>query len=229
MAPNRISAIGLELEGGWSSGTPGFELVKRDGSVTGISGDKYRVGEVCSKPIKEWEDAEKWLRSNYPNSVNETCGFHVHVSLPPLHYSRLMNPGFEGCFLNAMEDFWSRFRAEPGFNLFRSRLDGQNQYCQKVFRPEDQIWRKEHYGERTGLSALPRYSQLNFCYGRHGTMECRLFPCFPQINHSVEAAKVFTECINSYLSTCPAETATKITVEVDMPEPRGPVALATAA
>lgn len=215
MSTNRIKAVGLELEGGWSPAALGAHSVKHDGSVRGLS-DKFCIGEVCSPPITdedaEFPKAEAWLREHYPQTVNDSCGLHVHVSLPNLHYSRLMNEDFNNCFLNAMEDLWSRFRSEPAFDLFRSRLDGQNQYCQKIFRPEDQLWRREAYGDR---GSLPRYSQLNYCYGRHGTMECRLFPCFPKVEHAVAAMKAFTGCINNFLATCGPEKPIHATVEIE--------------
>lgn len=224
MPVNRIKGIGLELEGGW---VPRANLpeIRHDGSVQGIPNDRYNVGEISSAPLSTIEAAEAWLRENYPQTVHPSCGFHVHVSLPPLHYSRLMNESFNGCFLNAMEDFWTRFRSEPGFDLFRSRLDGQNQYCQKNFRPEHQLWRMEHYGDHR---TLPRYSQLNFCYGRHGTMECRMFPCFPQVGHAVEATKTFINCINSYLATCPPEKPIVVKVEAEDAEHAARPVLTTA-
>lgn len=228
MSTNRIKAIGLELEGGWASGSPAANKVKHDGSVRNVP-DKFLIGEVCSPPLDSMEDAAKWLSANYPQHVNESCGLHVHVSLANIHYSRLMNEDFNNCFLNAMEDFWSRFRSEKGFDQFRDRLDGQNHYCQKVFRPEDQLWRKEQYGDRTGNNAHPRYSQLNYCFGRHGTMECRLFPCFPSVIHSIEAAKVFVTCINDFLATCAPEKDLKVTVDIEPQPTNGPSALAAAA
>lgn len=227
MSTNRIKAIGLELEGGWAAGTAAARKVHRDGSVQGIDGN-HQAGEISSPPIPDFEKAERWLRDNYPQQVNESCGFHVHVSMDALHYSRLMNPGFEHVFLEAMEDFYSRFRGEPAFAQFRNRLDGQNQYCQKVFRPEDQLWRREQYGDRTGANAHPRYSHLNYCWGRHGTMECRLFPCFPQVQHAVEGCKAFIDSINNFLATCPPEKAITVTVEAE-PQSNGPRSLAAAA
>lgn len=227
MSTNRIKAIGLELEGGWSPTSPAARRVKHDGSVRGIDGN-YQVGEVCSVPLEDFSAAEKWLKENYPQHVNESCGLHVHVSLPPLHYMRLMDPGFERVFLEAMEDFWSKYRSEPAFDQFRSRLDGQNQYCQKAFRPEEQIFRREMYGDRTGAHAHPRYSQLNYCWGRHGTMECRLFPCFPQVNHAVEAVRSFTDAINNFLATCQPEKPIVISVEAES-QSTGPRSLAAAA
>lgn len=191
---NRIASFGLEVEGGWDVEHRGL---KHDGSVNGLT--SAMRGEIASAPIKTIEESIKWLREHYPQEVNNTCGFHVHVGLAPLHYSRLMCEEFNSKFLAAMEDFWNRYRGSPGFDLFRSRLDGQNQYCQKVFRPEHQLWRQEAYGDRR---LLPRYSQLNFCFGRHGTLECRLFPCFESVVHSIEGMKAFADSINEFLATC---------------------------
>lgn len=206
---NRIGSIGLELEGGWQFAPTGL---KRDGSVVGLSSD-YQ-GEIASVPLKSRDEAVKWLRANYPQEVNNTCGFHVHVGIAALHYSRLMCEEFNSKFLAAMEDFWNCHRGATGFDLFRSRLDGQNAYCQKIFRPEQQLWRNEAYGDR---HSVPRYSQLNFCYGRHGTLECRLFPCFASVNHSIAGMEAFLDCINEFLSTCQPSRPIHISIPFETP------------
>jgi len=194
----RIKQIGLEVEGGWRSQPPDLH---HDGSVRGLPADMV-VGELSSSPITGLANAEAWLRERYPHATNESCGFHVHLSFNELNYSRLMDEDFNNFFLAEMERFWLENRSKPGFDLFRFRLDGQNQYCQKIFRPELQLWRQEAYGDR---GTHPRYSQLNFCYGRHGTMECRLFPCFSDVADSVEALRVFHNCCETYLQRCQPE------------------------
>lgn len=213
-------AVGLELEGAWNR-APGN--LKHDGSVVGDFGELAK-GEVCSEPLATIESAEAWLRNNYPDRVNETCGFHVHVSLPPLYYSRLMVEDFNKKFLSQMEDFWNCYRGQPGFDQFRSRLDGQNQYCQKRFVPEAQLFRTEAYGDR---AALPRYSQLNYCFGRHGTLECRLFPCFPSVDHCIAGMKVFTSCINNFLATTKPEKPIIVSIKVNESEVNHPVRLSS--
>lgn len=205
---NRVSSIGLEVEGGWENPPAGF---KHDGSVQGLRVCPNR-GEVASRPLADVAAGEAWLRENYPQEVNNTCGFHVHVCLPAIHYSRLMDENFNQKFLLSMEDFWNRYRGQPGFDLFRSRLDGQNQYCQKIFRPEQQLWRTEAYGDR---NSHPRYSQLNFCFGRHGTMECRLFPCFENVEHSIDGMKTFIDSINEFLATCKATKPIEFSMTTD--------------
>lgn len=204
---NRVLSIGLEVEGGWANQPQGF---KHDGSVQGLQ-QQFR-GEVSSEPLKDLTAGEAWLRAHYPQEVNNTCGFHVHICLPALHYSRIMDTSFNEKFLSAMEEFWSRYRGQSGFDLFRTRLDGQNQYCQKIFRPEHQLWRQEAYGNR---ESHPRYSQLNYCFGRHGTMECRLFPCFEDVNHSIEGMKSFVNSVNEYLATCKPAKPVQVAITAD--------------
>lgn len=219
---NRITSIGLELEGGWHTNPPGL---KHDGSVQGLL-SSFR-GEICSDPLPSLEEADSWLRTYYPQETNNTCGFHVHVGLPSLHYSRLMDENFNNLFLQSMENFWEKYRGQAGFDLFRSRLDGQNAFCQKIFRPEQQLWRTESYGDR---GSLPRYSQLNFCFGRHGTLECRLFPCFSNVEHSVEGMHTFVDSINAFLASCkPAKAASFSITSSDLESTAtgGPVHVAT--
>lgn len=217
---NRVDTIGLELEGGWDVNPSGL---KHDGSVQGLH-SAFR-GEVASRPLKSIADAEQWLRDYYPQEVNNTCGFHVHVGIQPLHYMRLMCDEFNSKFLSSMEDFWNRYRGSAGFDLFRSRLDGQNAYCQKIFRPEQQLFRMEAYGDR---GVQPRYSQLNFCFGRHGTLECRLFPCFPSVEHSIAGMKAFITAINEFLVTCPPARPIHVSVNMEDVTGRGPLSVATA-
>ena len=195
---SRIEKYGLELEGAWLNAP---NSLKHDGSVRDLPGD-MAVGELASRPISSFEAAKIWLRENYPTRSNHTCGFHVHLSFSELSYSRLMDEAFNDLFLERMEAFYVERRDNPGFDLFRSRLDGQNIYCRKIFRPEEQLWRTEPYDRD---HQLPRYSILNFCYGRHQTLECRLFPMFPEVADSVAAFECFVKACHDYLVRCPGE------------------------
>jgi len=192
----RIRGVGIEIEGGWDSPPP--SQVKRDGSVFRDE-SRYRYqGEVVSEPHDTLDTALPWLRSNYPPHVDHTCGLHVHVSVSELNYSRLMEPEFEQFFNEEIEKFLQAGLASgaPGYDLLQSRFRGENLYCQKKFRPEQQLWLNDAYGDR---NTHPRYSQLNFCYRRHGTVECRLFPAFPDVNDAVKAVEMFYETVRSYL------------------------------
>lgn len=189
----RIKALGVELEGGWDSPPP--NEIHRDGSVTV---NANYVGEVSSAPLPSLEEAEAWVRANYPPRVNNSCGLHVHLSTNELNYSRLMEPEFNQFFEGRMAEFLSQGLASgnPGYDLLRQRFQGLNQFCQKKFIPEHQLFLKDRYGD---TSTHPRYAQLNFCYGRHGTLECRMFPCFPNVDDGVAAVKSFYTTVFDYL------------------------------
>ena len=189
----RIKAVGVELEGGWDR-LPPAEM-HRDGSVTV---DAPIVGEISSPPIPDFSAVEEWVRANYPHRVNSSCGLHVHVSTNELNYGRLMEPEFAQFFEGRMAEFLSQGLADnrPGFDLLRQRFQGLNRYCQKKFIPEQQLFMTDRYGD---VNTHPRYAQLNFCYIRHGTLECRLFPCFPNVDDGVAAVKAFYDTVFDYL------------------------------
>ena len=189
----RIKAVGVELEGGWDR-LPPAEM-HRDGSVTV---DALIVGEISSPPIPDFSAVEEWVRANYPHRVNSSCGLHVHVSTNELNYGRLMEPEFAQFFEGRMAEFLSQGLADnrPGFDLLRQRFQGLNRYCQKKFIPEQQLFMTDRYGD---VNTHPRYAQLNFCYIRHGTLECRLFPCFPNVDDGVAAVKAFYDTVFDYL------------------------------
>lgn len=189
----RIKAVGVELEGGWDRRPPAE--MHRDGSVTV---DAPIVGEISSPPIPDFSTAEEWMRANYPHRVNSSCGLHVHVSTNELNYGRLMEPEFAQFFECRMAEFLSQGLADnrPGFDLLRQRFQGLNRYCQKKFIPEQQLFMTDRYGD---VNTHPRYAQLNFCYIRHGTLECRLFPCFPNVDDGVAAVKAFYDTVFDYL------------------------------
>lgn len=189
----RIKAIGVELEGGWQNNPP--PDMHRDGSVTV---DARYVGEISSEPLPDIAAAEAWMRANYPQQVNSSCGLHVHVSTNELNYSRLMEPEFAQFFEGRMAEFLSQGLANgrPGYDLLRQRFQGLNRYCQKKFIPEQQLFMRDRYGD---TATHPRYAQLNFCYARHGTLECRMFPCFPSVDDGVAAVKAFYDTVFDYL------------------------------
>ena len=190
----RIKALGVELEGGWRTRPP-TATIHRDGSVTV---EAPFVGEVSSEPLPDLSSAEEWVRTNYPQLVNNSCGLHVHVSTNELNYSRLMEPEFCQFFEARMAEFLSQGLANnrPGFDLLRQRFQGLNRFCQKKFIPEQQLFLTDPYGN---TATHPRYAQLNFCYIRHGTLECRLFPCFPSVDDGVAAVKAFYDTVFDYL------------------------------
>ncbi len=213
VAKGRIKTWGLELEGGWmdTSIPKHTTQLHADGSVRNLSSDCPHVGEIASPVISSAETARRWLIRHYPDSVNDSCGFHIHIGVSLLNYTRLMDEDFHKFYLKQMNEFYEEHKGERGFDLFKYRLDGKNIYCQKKFRPEEQLQRTEAYGPRR---THPRYSQLNYCWARHGTMECRVFPCFPRAASSVAAFTAFTDCVNTFLARATPEEPLRTVVRV---------------
>lgn len=212
-AKSRIKTWGLELEGGWleDSLRKHTAHLHADGSVRNLLPECAHVGEIASPVIHSADAARKWIIRHYPDSVNDSCGFHIHIGVNLLNYCRLMDEDFHKFYLREMTAFWEANRAERGFDLFKHRLDGKNIYCQKKFRPEEQLHRTEAYGNRR---THPRYSQLNFCWTRHGTMECRVFPCFPKAVSAVAAFDAFTDCVNTFLARSEPEEPIRTVVRI---------------
>ncbi len=167
-----IDKIGIELEGGWDKVFTD-EVIRHDGSVRQplISRKTARqcrhYGELPSPPLKP-EEAEAWLRKYYPDATNESCGFHIHLSTKRnLDYGRLMERKFFNHFYKEAGE-WAKRVGLPREHPFWARWRGESTYCTKTFIPEKQVFVTTKAGQR--------YTMLNFCYGLHQTMECRLAP-----------------------------------------------------
>src|SRR5690348_9266825 len=86
---NRINLVGIELEGGWNrcpdkklghfdhDGSVRFEPFDKDGDRMPMP--QYYTGEYVSYPMPV-DQIASWLRTTYPEHVNDTCGLHVHMS-----------------------------------------------------------------------------------------------------------------------------------------------------
>ena len=171
-----------ESERGATAGPP----FKGDGSVEGITADF--VGEAAS-PVLCVHEMPAWLAEYWPHKSNETCGMHVHISLTSnLNYSRLTSPRFNEYFLSEMFKWGHEINLGPR-HRFWPRLEGRNTYCRKHWEPIGQM-----------LHGDCRYTQLNFCYLQHGTVECRLFPMFKQLKIGTLAVYRLCEIVESYLA-----------------------------
>lgn len=199
---NRVNMVGIELEGGWTKLPRGCRVI-RDGSVlfnrpgdTPIS-DLKGVGEVPSAPLMmdEWE---KWLRLYYPQHVNETCGMHVHLSFKnALAYSRTMDSSYPATILAYVTEWAKREKLDAAHPLW-PRLEGKSEYCQHIYDADIQILKtsKEYDHHREGH----RYTVVNYSWGRHNTVECRLLPMMATADVAVSAIQEVINITNSYLA-----------------------------
>ena len=180
---NKVHLIGVELEGGWDECPNSYQ---DDGSVE-CAGDT--TGECISSPLK-LVDVLRWIPRNYPEYTNDTCGFHVHTSYNDLRdYETLMERKFYDFFLARITHWGKSYPIKN--RAFWTRLDGKNSYCRKTFVPMEQALVNHKGG--------PRYSLLNYCWGLHGTLECRLFPMFKSSKTAQAAVCELVDLIETYL------------------------------
>lgn len=198
-SPNRIYRIGIELEGGWIKLPTGTKALEHDGSVIierGIGEPQLHIGELANGPMTmlEWE---AWLRSHYPQRVNGTCGMHVHLSpRTALSYSRLMCPEYPGTVVAYVKK-WAEREGLVKDHPIWPRLRGKSVFCQHLYMADDQIrnTNKDHNRERLGH----RYTVINYCHGRHGTIECRLLPMMDTADQSQRLIQELVDITNGFL------------------------------
>ena len=203
---NRVKLIGVELEGGWLTMPPDRKLIINDGSVFQRgqmlpllpAGKKLAaMGEMPSPPMEPAE-AFEWIEENYPQVVDNTCGLHVHMSFTRAgHYQQLMIPEFQATILTETEKWAKQENIDPAHTLW-PRLQGRSQYCKHDFWPDlqAQAHEKDFDKRRKGH----RYTVLNYCYGRHKTLECRLLPMFATPEQAVRAVKNLLRVTNASLA-----------------------------
>lgn len=190
-----IEAVGVELEGGWKRDKfthPKYaKVVGHDGSVN-VDSKKYQIGEIKSPPMDRIDSLCRFIDKFYPDAVNKSCGFHIHVSLrEDGYYSGLMNRSFQKFILKRFTR-WGKKHQIPESHSFWERLEGKNSYCKAAFIPDKQVG-ELNKGEN-------RYTQFNFCFGLHGTLEFRMLPQFESAKLATSATKSFVRWVEAYLS-----------------------------
>ena len=215
---NRILLAGIELEGGWKAAR---HDVIRDGSVdipppiaVMMAADAYpqtaaqralvqawnetrcrAIGELPSAPMKV-PDVERWMKVNYPDEVNQTCGLHVHMSFRDGHYMRLMEKEFQDLFIALLEE-WGAREIIPPDHHFWSRLRGESEYCRLTFMPDQQVQLTRKLFDRR--CPVNRYTALNYSWNTHGTLEVRVLPMFEVAEQSIRAVSEIFAIVNAYL------------------------------
>lgn len=193
---NRIRKVGVELEGGWDEKPTGGELI-RDGSVQVLA--QYG-GELPSKPMEVSEIGE-WMIANYPTVVNKSCGLHVHMSfgttrLGKARYQCLMDPQFSPIMVQLIGK-WAKRVALLADDPLWERLKGKNCYCSPQFCADAQAKQAKKSYSHGGTAT--RYTMVNYCYGLHGTVECRLLGMLPTSELAVSAVHAVLSITNAFL------------------------------
>lgn len=211
-AKSRIHLVGVELEGGWDV-VPAGTRVERDGSV---DTEGRFIGEIPSR-ILEPKEVEEWMKIHYPRYVNQTCGMHVHMSMDTaINYMRLMVPEFGGTIVACMTDWAHRHKLKDSHPIWE-RLADKNRYCRHWFNADQQaiVASKDFNQERNGN----RYTAINYCFVRNGTVECRLLPMMKDAELGYSAVSEIIKITDAFLlATAKKEKKRLVTVPIDSSE-----------
>lgn len=154
------------------------------------------LGELPSEPL-EREKVAPWMRKFYPSNVNGTCGLHVHMSFTSaLHYQRLMIPSYQATILEYIRT-WAKEEGLLDGHPIWGRLDGKSEYCQNKYFADAQVAQRQK-GHNRGAPGH-RYTVINYCYGTHGTMECRLLPMMEEAEQGIRAVQRVLDVTNAFL------------------------------
>ena len=197
---NRVYRVGVELEGGWENIPTGCELI-RDGSVNpgriGPRAMPLHIGELVSVPMEPVRVAP-WMKKTYPDTVNDTCGLHVHMSFKDArHYQQLMVPEYTTTMLHYLAE-WGRKVSIPAGHPFWERVVGKNRFCLPLFFPDSQAQKTSKSYNHDGEGN--RYSAINYCWGLHETVECRTLPMLERPELGIEAVHEVLNITNSFLA-----------------------------
>ncbi len=202
-----IRSIGIELEGTWHHEP---DNLKGDGSVRHTRGAGDYDGEVASDPFTSRSSWPVWVKQNYPNGSNQSCGLHVHMKPDAdVKIGMLMDEEFQSTLLQGLESYGER-NGLKRWDIWANRISGGHEYCRRE-------WRAELSGSRVN-----RYLQVNFSsYELHGTVEFRLLPMFPDSDAAVGAITEMLRIVDEYLESStnkPTATFTETMVENTSPE-----------
>lgn len=201
--PQFVDMVGIEFEGGWKN-PPSHFSYHSDPSVLLLEIDPASTmfhGEIASEPLRV-DQIDKFVDTYYPDIFNSTCALHVHVSFMKLdYYLQLIDPKFYEFFLERF-DKWGHNIQLKQFHLYWSRLQGYNNFCREQFRPLEQLEFTNKKHPKRNVRDI-RFTQLNYCYSMHKTLECRLFPMFKHKYVAKAAIHEFIGCVEDYLKIAP--------------------------
>jgi hypothetical protein len=144
--------------------------------------------EFQTKPGNLREALEQLLIL-YPDSVDERCGMHVHVSFNETDTGLLYSKEFFKMVTERMTRWGEANKLDPNSEFFK-RLTGANTYCQP---------NKTDKGVVTGTQ---KYSQVNFsAWLKQKTVEYRSLPMFRKASLGVSAIKELITIYEDFLAS----------------------------
>lgn len=187
-----------------------------DGSLA--THDGYRAWEFRSRPGSLGEAISQVL-AVYPHATDASVGMHVHVSFSKEDVMLLASDEFLAYFYAHWHAWGQKMEIHPS-SEFWPRLRGENRYCQlatsakelwhgvcrcgvRWCRPDDTACAE--YKATTSATSVTqqhsRYYAINFqSHSAHGTVECRLLPCFKSARLAIAAMEHLIWIYESFLA-----------------------------
>lgn len=189
MGKGIIKDIGIELEGAWKN-----ERSLEDGEFGEDNSiefpysivdnyDDYEIGELRS-PVLTLRNWRRWIRNNYPDKGNKTCGLHIHLTFKKHRYI------FDSFATNKFQKFFYRrikalnSRKLKNNRVFSTRINGRCDYCLPIRDFKD------IYKDRTAIN----FRALD----DHGTLEIRILPYFHSVDKAIVAIQEILNIFNTY-------------------------------
>lgn len=157
-------------------------------------------GEIPSPPIAV-EEVEQFITDCYPTQINATCGLHVHMSfVHRLNYARIMTPEYMKAILKRLCE-WAEEEKLPKDHPIWNRITNPNHdHCAHQYLGDAQVHiRRKDFQSRGKPHS--RYTAINYCYGQHQTVECRLLPMMETAPQAVRGVKEVLAVTNKFLAS----------------------------
>lgn len=196
LPPKAHDRLGIEIEGRWlnlaEAKVKAIELTGTQGTGDGSVYRDHTMGadpwEFQTKPANI-RGALEQLIALYPDSADQKCGMHVHVSFSATDIGLLTSADFFAFFKRRWTEWGARMNLNPESEFF-VRLNGGNSFC----RPNQPV-------DARDPTRMDRYAQLNFAaWNEHKTVECRLLPMFRKQSLAVAAVNELLSIFEDYLA-----------------------------
>lgn len=211
-SPIKIAKVGIEVEGIWNREAVNCFLQNAnqynavqwqkyiDGSINGeYDEDGLSALELVSSPV-EMKDIESLYQSVekdiYPllMHVNNSCGFHIHVSLKrQKYYSQLATFEFIRLFQEAYRNSW---------NLSAEKRRMDNAFC-SFYRDLYDFDKNVPVQMSMSSKKTARYRSVNYPLRMHHTIEFRIFPGVTR--RIIKYTQWTLNLINTFLDNPPIE------------------------
>ena len=148
------------------------------------------IGEINTDPITE-KEVDEFILKNYPDEVNSSCGYHVHLSFKNgfRDIIKLTNPKFHDFLINKLY-LWAEKRKINKGSRFYQRLAGVK-FAENEFDADGQLSQNNNN----------RYTHINFnSYHKYETVEFRIGTVFDDKTITMEYTHELIRIVNEWLN-----------------------------